>query len=45
MEMFKTITKAWKIIDIRKKIIFTLLMLVLSLIHISWIKRHDGFYF
>ena len=29
MEMFKTIAKAWKIIDIRKKIIFTLLMLVI----------------
>lgn len=28
MEMFKTITKAWKILDIRKKIIYTLLMLV-----------------
>lgn len=28
MEMFKTIAKAWKIIDIRKKIIFTLLMLI-----------------
>ena len=28
MEMFKTIAKAWKIIDIRKKIIYTLLMLV-----------------
>ena len=29
MEMFKTIAKDWKIIDIRKKIIFTLLMLVI----------------
>lgn len=29
MEMFKTIAKAWKIEDIRKKIIFTLLMLVI----------------
>lgn len=29
MEMFKTIAKAWKIIDIRKKIIYTLLMLVI----------------
>ena len=29
MEIFKTIAKAWKIIDIRKKIIFTLLMLVI----------------
>lgn len=28
MEMLKTIAKAWKIIDIRKKIIFTLLMLI-----------------
>lgn len=28
MEMFKTIAKAWKIADIRKKIIYTLLMLV-----------------
>lgn len=28
MEMFKTIGKAWKIPDLRKKIIFTLLMLV-----------------
>ena len=29
MEVFKTIAKAWKIEDIRKKIIFTLLMLVI----------------
>ena len=29
MEMFKTIAKAWKIMDIRKKIIYTLLMLVI----------------
>jgi preprotein translocase subunit SecY len=29
MEMFKTIAKAWKIDDIRKKIIYTLLMLVI----------------
>lgn len=29
MEMFKTIAKAWKIADIRKKIIYTLLMLVI----------------
>lgn len=29
MEMFKTIAKAWKIEDIRKKIIYTLLMLVI----------------
>lgn len=29
MEMLKTIAKAWKIIDIRRKIIFTLLMLVI----------------
>ena len=28
MEMLKTIAKAWKIEDIRRKIIFTLLMLV-----------------
>lgn len=29
MEMFKTIAKAWKIDDIRRKIIYTLLMLVI----------------
>ena len=29
MEMLKTIAKAWKIMDIRKKIIYTLLMLVI----------------
>ena len=28
MEMIRTVAKAWKIPDIRKKIIFTLLMLV-----------------
>ena len=28
MDMLRTIAKAWKIADIRKKIIFTLLMLV-----------------
>ena len=35
MEMFKTIAKAWKIIDIRKKIIYT----PVSYTHLDVYKR------